>query len=58
MRVDPQLAVFVASTTGIGYLMIVSGVHKSLLEWKHRNRVCPACGRQIRARSCGCMPRS
>jgi hypothetical protein len=54
MTVDPQLAALLATTTGVGFLMIVSGVHKSVLEWRDRARVCPACGRQIRDRTCGC----
>ena len=38
-----------ALTTGVGYLMMLSGVGKSLLVWKRRNP-CPSCGRQ----PCGC----
>ncbi len=48
----PQLAVLIASTTGIGYLMIFSGIHKHALEWKRRRRICPSCGRVIQGRSC------
>jgi hypothetical protein len=46
---DPQLMALFAASSGVGYLMIVSGVQKSLLEWKRR-RACPACGR----RPCSC----
>jgi len=53
MRLDPQLTALLAST-GVGFLMIWSGVHKSVLEWRNRSRICPACGRQIRDRTCGC----
>jgi hypothetical protein len=53
MRLE-QLAGLLASTTGVGLLMIVSGVHKNALEWRNRNRVCPACGHNIRDRTCGC----
>jgi len=35
-------------------LMGVSGVGKSALEWRHPRRTCPACGRQIRERTCRC----
>jgi hypothetical protein len=52
MRLDPHLAALIASTTGIGLLMALSGVHKRLLGWKRR--ICPACGREIRARVCPC----
>jgi hypothetical protein len=54
MRLDPQLVALLALTTGVGFLMIVSGVFKSALEWRHPHRTCPACGRQIRERTCGC----
>ena len=54
---DPQLAALFASTTGVGFLMILSGVGKNALEWKHRRRRCPACGRYIRSRACGCSLR-
>ena len=46
---DPQLATLFALTTGVGYLMMLSGVGKSLLVWKRRS-TCPSCGR----RPCGC----
>jgi hypothetical protein len=47
---DPQLMALFAASSGVGYLMIMSGVQKSLLDWKRR-RACPACGR----RPCGCQ---
>ncbi len=49
---DPQLATLFAVTMGIGYLMIQSGLHKSMLEWRRRKRSCPSCGRQTTACSC------
>jgi hypothetical protein len=42
---DPHLAGLFAATTGVGFLMITAGVHKSLLEWRQRRRQCPSCGR-------------
>lgn len=42
---DPQLTILFALTTGVGYLMMLSGVGKSLLVWKRRN-VCPSCSRE------------
>jgi hypothetical protein len=44
-QLDPQLAAAFAVTTGIGFLMLLAGVQKSLLEWRHRRRQCPSCGR-------------
>jgi hypothetical protein len=49
---DPQLATFFAVTMGIGFLMIQSGLQKSLLEWRRRRRHCPSCGRE--SRTCCC----
>ncbi len=47
---DPQLAVLFALTSGVGYLMVVSGTGKNLLSWKRR-RACPSCGRT----PCACV---
>ena len=51
---DPQLTTLFAVTAGIGYLMIQSGLQKSMLEWKRRKRFCPSCGRESCV--CGCRP--
>ena len=51
---DPQLTTLFAVTAGIGYLMIQSGLQKSMLEWKRRKRFCPSCGRETGV--CGCRP--
>jgi hypothetical protein len=47
---DPQMTMLFALTTGVGYLMMLSGVGKSMLVWKRREEHCPSCGRQ----PCGC----
>lgn len=52
MSTTPQLIAIFAATTGVGFLMLMSGVQKSLLEWKSRRRCCPACGRAIEGRVC------
>jgi hypothetical protein len=49
---DPQLSTLFALTMGIGYLMIQSGLQKSLLEWRKRKRHCPSCGRQTTVCAC------
>ena len=49
---DPQITLLAAITTGIGYLMIQSGLSKSVLELKRRRKVCPSCGRHLE--TCGC----
>jgi hypothetical protein len=52
MTLDPQLTTLFAVTMGIGYLMIQSGLQKSLLEWRKRKRSCPSCGREASVCSC------
>ena len=53
MIVEPQLAGLFALTTGIGFLMVLSGLQKSMLELRSRRRTCPSCGKHIHRRVCG-----
>jgi NADH pyrophosphatase NudC (nudix superfamily) len=52
MHLDPQIAILIASTCGAGYLMTVAGLGKSLLELRRTSRICPSCGKHLRARVC------
>jgi len=52
MHFDPNIAILAVLTSGAGYLMVASGVHKSLLEWRRSTRLCPSCGRVITSRVC------
>jgi hypothetical protein len=52
MHFDPNIALLAGVTCGIGYLMTVAGLGKNVLELRRRQRVCPSCGRTIRARVC------
>jgi hypothetical protein len=52
MHLDLNVALLAVLTLGVGYLMAVAGIHKSALEWRRRQRVCPSCGRVIDARVC------
>jgi hypothetical protein len=54
MTLDPHLAAMAAATLVVGWLMTLAGLHKSALEWRRRRRICPSCGREIRANSCSC----
>jgi len=49
-----QLVFFALLTLGVGWLMALAGVQKSVLEWRKRRRTCPSCGREIVARTCPC----
>jgi hypothetical protein len=48
----PQLLGMLVATSGVGFLMAMAGLQKHALEWRRRDRSCPACGRRIEARVC------
>jgi hypothetical protein len=52
MELDLNIAILAVLTIGVGYLMVVAGVHKSMLEWRRAGRLCPSCGRLITDRVC------
>jgi hypothetical protein len=54
MELDPQLFAAFAATTGIGFLMIVAGMSKHMLELRRPKRHCPSCGRRLERRTCAC----
>ena len=54
MAFDPHVAALIVSTAAAGLLMALAGVTKNGLEWRQRRRVCPSCGRQLRANVCAC----
>ena len=49
-----ETALLLASTTGVGYVMLTAGIEKRALEWRRRRRNCPSCGRHIPGRICSC----
>ena len=53
MTFASNIALMAILTTGIGYVMIVAGLHKSMLEWRRSGRKCPSCGHEIQGRVCG-----
>jgi formate dehydrogenase maturation protein FdhE len=52
MHLDPHVAIAAVSTLGAAWLMMKAGLQKSALERRQSRRVCPSCGREIRARVC------
>jgi hypothetical protein len=52
MHLDSHVAIAAASTLGAAWLMIKAGFQKRALEHRRPKRVCPSCGREIRARVC------
>ncbi len=55
MEFEPHVATAFIITTGVGFLMLVAGLEKHMLEWRRAARRCPSCGRRIEARTCGCV---
>src|SRR5205823_10674821 len=51
-QMTAQTLILLSSTTGIGFLMVLSGLNKNALEVRRRRRICPSCGREIHGRSC------
>lgn len=52
MSAHLNIPIIVAITCGSGYLMIVAGLHKNMLERRRTQRTCPSCGRRLDARVC------
>jgi recombinational DNA repair protein RecR len=52
MNVHPNITILAILTMSVGYLMVVAGLHKSLLELRRQGRQCPSCGRAITERVC------
>jgi hypothetical protein len=52
MHLDSHVAIAAASTLGAAWLMIKAGFQKRALEHRRPKRVCPSCGREMRARVC------
>jgi hypothetical protein len=50
---EPQHASLLVATSVAGLLMAVSGVQKSMLDWRRR-RSCPVCGRPLAHGRCRC----
>jgi hypothetical protein len=49
---DPHTTTLALTTLGVGWLMAQAGLSKSALELKRRRRVCPSCGKHMRATVC------
>ena len=52
MTVHLHIVMIAILTIGVGWVMMMAGVQKSALEWRRQRRICPSCGREIRARVC------
>src|SRR5262249_51596245 len=54
MSLNPHIFVLAVLSCGVGYVMIVAGLQKSVLEWRRKRRNCPSCGRALESRVCPC----
>ena len=51
----PETTLLLATTTGVGFLMVTAGLQKKTLEWKLRRRKCAGCGKPLHGRGvCSC----
>ena len=54
-ELTPETTLLLASTTGVGVLMMKAGVEKKMLEWRRRERLCAGCGKPLPGqRVCTC----
>jgi hypothetical protein len=53
-NLDPNVLAALLTSTGAALMMVLAGVRKNALDWRLQPRRCPACGREIRKRTCGC----
>lgn len=50
-----ETALLLASSTGVGVLMMKTGIEKKMLEWRRNERNCAGCGKRLPGRSvCSC----
>jgi recombinational DNA repair protein RecR len=52
MHLDLHIALLAVLTVGVGYVMTLAAIQKSVLEWRRRRRICPSCGRILETRVC------
>ena len=49
-----ETALLLASSTGVGVLMMKAGIEKKMLEWRRTQRICAGCGKRLHRRVCSC----
>jgi NADH pyrophosphatase NudC (nudix superfamily) len=52
VTLEPHLVMLMLLTAAAGLLMTMAGVGKRGLEWRHRRRFCPSCGRDLHVCAC------
>ena len=55
IEMTTETALLLASSTGVGVLMMRAGIEKKMLEWKRQARNCAGCGKPLPGQSgCSC----
>lgn len=54
MGLNLHILILAVLSCGAGYVMIVAGLQKNVLEWRRKRRNCPTCGRELKTRVCPC----
>jgi NADH pyrophosphatase NudC (nudix superfamily) len=49
-----ETALLLASSTGVGVLMMKAGIEKKMLEWRRSQRTCAGCGKPLHRPVCPC----
>ncbi|HEU6446563.1 MAG TPA: hypothetical protein VFL61_16030 [Gaiellaceae bacterium] len=49
-----ETALLLASSTGVGVLMLKAGIEKKMLEWRKTERICAGCGKILHRPVCSC----
>jgi NADH pyrophosphatase NudC (nudix superfamily) len=53
-QLTPEMTLLLASSTGVGVLMMRAGIEKKMLEWRRRERICAGCGKHLSRPVCTC----
>ena len=54
IEMTTQTALLLASSTGVGVLMMRAGIEKKMLEWRKTERTCAGCGKRLSRPVCTC----
>ena len=53
-ELTPDQVLLIASSTGVGVIMMRAGIEKKMLEWRRHERICAGCGKPLHAPVCTC----
>lgn len=53
-ELSPDQILLIASSTGVGVIMMKAGIEKKMLEWRRHDRICAGCGKPLHTPVCSC----